>query len=124
MLCQIVSNASLDACGRELGFVISRRPAAPMPYQVLEIEADDIPHLIGEVGIVGVKVLVRCGLSPFAFQMRCTVVWLTFISLAIVRTLQCVPLAGLSYAVLVMILSMISALIGFLPAPFPVPLYH
>jgi hypothetical protein len=35
-------------------------------------------------------------LSPLAFQMRCTVVWLTFISSAIVRTLQCVALAGLS----------------------------
>jgi hypothetical protein len=41
---------------------------------------------------------------------------------AIVRTLQCVPLAGLSCAVLVMILSLSSSQIGFLPARLPLPL--
>jgi hypothetical protein len=32
--------------------------------------------------------------SPCAFQMRCTLVWLMPISSAIMRTLQCVALAG------------------------------
>jgi hypothetical protein len=37
-------------------------------------------------------VRTRWGLSPCAFQMRCTLVWMMPISSAIIRTLQCVAL--------------------------------
>ena len=45
------------------------------------------------------KVRVRCGLSPCAFQMRCTLVWLMPATFAMLRTLQCVASAGRSLAV-------------------------
>src|SRR5664279_4828179 len=47
--------------------------------------------------------------------MRCTLVWLIPISLAMLRTLQCVALTGRSFTVFSTTLSLIAALIGFLP---------
>jgi len=41
---------------------------------------------------------VKCGFKPASAQMRCTLVWLMPISLAIVRALQCVALAGVSFS--------------------------
>src|ERR1700730_15969386 len=43
------------------------------------------------------KLLTRCGLRACSAQMRCTLVWLMPISLAMVRTLQCVALTGRSF---------------------------
>ena len=57
---------------------------------------------------------VKCGFKPASAQMRCTLVWLMPISLAMVRTLQCVPLVGISFAVFVNTLSFTSAARGFL----------
>src|ERR1700730_10955790 len=69
------------------------------------------------------KLLTRCGLRAVSAQMRCTLVWLMPISLAMVRTLQCVALTGRSFTAFSTTLSLIAALIGFLPggwcgAPF------
>ena len=61
------------------------------------------------------KLLTRCGLKLCSAQMRCTLVWLMPISLAMVRTLQCVALAGRSFTVFSTTLSLIPALMGFLP---------
>src|ERR1700724_2741477 len=64
----------------------------------------------------------KCGLSPCSAQIRCTLVWLTPISSAIVRTLQWVAAAGCSFTVFSTILSLIAALIGFLPGVLVRPL--
>src|SRR3984893_13060106 len=68
------------------------------------------------------KLFTLCGLSPCSAQIRCTLVWLTPISSAIVRTLQCVAAAGCSFTVFSTILSLIAALIGFLPGGLVRPL--
>ena len=59
--------------------------------------------------------VVMCGFRPASRQMRCTLVWLMPIALAIVRTLQCVASDGVSRAVLARTLAFISELSGFLP---------
>ena len=59
---------------------------------------------------------VKCGFKPASAQMRCTLVWLMPISLAMARTLQCVALAGVSFAVFVSTFSFTSAVSGFLRA--------
>src|SRR3984893_18528901 len=59
------------------------------------------------------KLLTRCGLRACLGQMRCTLVWLMPISLAMVRTLQCVSLTGRSFTVFSTTLSLIA---DWLPA--------
>ena len=66
----------------------------------------------------------RCGLRPYSFQMRCTLVWLMPIAWAMVRTLQCVALAGRSFTVFSTILSLRSRAIGFLPGGLERPLIN
>src|SRR6478672_9417365 len=41
---------------------------------------------------------VRCGFNPASRQMRCTLVWLMPTAFAMLRTLQCVALGGVSRA--------------------------
>src|ERR1700732_2931491 len=64
---------------------------------------------LGSVEIL--KLLTRCGLS-------CTLVWLTPIFLAMVRTLQYVALTGCSFTVFSTTLSLVAALVGFHGATF------
>jgi hypothetical protein len=45
------------------------------------------------------KLRVRCGFSPCAFQMRCTTLGETPTAFAILRTLQCVPPGGVEWSV-------------------------
>ena len=68
------------------------------------------------------KLRTRCGLSPCSCQMRCTLVWLMPIAAAIVRTLQCVALAGRSFTVFSTTLSLMSSASGFLPGGLERPL--
>src|ERR1700730_16745875 len=71
------------------------------------------------------KLLTRCGLRACSAEMHSTLVWLMPISLAMVRTLQCVALTGRSFTAFSTTLSLIAALIGFLPGglerPFTSP---
>ena len=61
------------------------------------------------------KRAVRCGFKPASRQMRCTLVWLMPIALAIVRTLQCVASGGVSLAVLASTLAFRSGASGLRP---------
>ena len=64
------------------------------------------------------KVSTRCGCSPRAFQIRCTVALLTPCAFAIDRQLQCVSPGGLSCKVACTIASTCSAEIdGLRPRP-------
>src|ERR1700731_2104983 len=71
------------------------------------------------------KLLTRCGLRAGSAQMRCTLVLLMPISFAMVGPLQCVALTGRSFTAFSTTLSLIAALIGFLPGglerPFTSP---
>jgi hypothetical protein len=93
------------------------------PLQRVEVKADDVLDLNGKVGIRRDPETfdeMRC-----SAQMRCTLVWLMPISLAMVRTLQCVALTGRSFTVFSTTLSLIAALIGSRPGglerPFTSP---
>jgi hypothetical protein len=66
----------------------------------VEVEADDILHLSTNcLSFDNLKPRVRCGFSPCAFQIRCTLVWPRPTARAIVRVLQCVAAAGFSRSV-------------------------
>ena len=61
----------------------------------IDIEADDVADLGGELRIVGqLKVRKRCGVRPWARQMRWTEVRLTPAALAITRPVQWVVSPG------------------------------
>ena len=67
----------------------------------VEVEADDVAHLVDELRISGTSLNARrrCGLSPNARQIRLTADWLIPVAAAIDRVDQCVAPAGCSSSV-------------------------
>ena len=93
-----------------------------LPLAVEFAEDASAYSLASDLGEQTLNEIERMRWSPCAFQMRCTLVWLMPISSAIMRTLQCVALAGRSLAVFSMILSLMASAIGFLPGGLVRPL--
>jgi hypothetical protein len=65
------------------------------PFRRVEIEADNVPHLLDEQRVSReFEGLRAMGLEGKARQMRLTVLWLRPVTFAMPRVLQCVPSAG------------------------------